>query len=133
MTSTESLYLYLINSDHLGTGYWCLEHGKLDEYLEMNDLSKFVSKALLSMLTGLLKTNEIDRFQARDVIHHKWFKGYYQKYSGMLEDKSLSQRKRADMMRTKMQHFPFYDATPNMRESTVSDPKSVPFSLLREC
>ena len=107
-------------------GYWCLENGKFEEYLEMNDLSKYVSKSLLSLLTRLLNTNEVDRLQAHEVIHHRWLKGYHQKYGAMIREKSTLNQQSYGSRRKKMTHFPFYDV--NKQRKARSPPSGAQFS-----
>lgn len=109
-------------------GYWCLENGKFEEYLEMNDLSKYVSKALLSLLTQLLSTNEVDRLQAHQVIQHRWFNGYHRKYASRIRVKSEAIRQTFGSRRKEMSlaHFPFYEV--NKQHKARSPPIGVPYS-----
>lgn len=90
------------------SGYWCIKHNNIRQYLEMNDLSKYVSNTLLTLINGCLNMDESERYLIGDIIQHPFFRSYYAKYKQRIESKSMSQIERHKKQQKKMAVFPFY-------------------------
>ena len=91
-----------------GSGYWSLQTGHLQTYLKMNNLLRFINPTILSLIKGLLKINENQRFDLSQVIEHKWFKSYFKLYEKKIEKKSKLQCQRLKEQKDKMAKLPFY-------------------------
>jgi len=107
-----------INADaKKDSGYWCIKHNNIRQYLEMNDLSKYISNTLLILINACLNMDESERYLVDDIIHHQWFKSYFAKYRERIETKSMSQIQRQKAQQKKMKVFPFYNVHINEHSS----------------
>ena len=68
--------------------------GKLKKYLITHNLSKYINSTILSLVTGLLNVNESHRFNAIDVLKHKWFASYAAKYWSNMQQSSLMHKEK---------------------------------------
>merc|ERR1712113_249037 len=92
----------------LPNGYYCLSDGCLKEYLKRNKFIKYFKTQSISLLNHLLDTNASARFEADDIIKHKWFSSYYKMYCSQIYRKSASQHQSLLKQCDKMDKFPFY-------------------------
>ena len=95
-------------SDKPGSGYWSIINNKLNQYILVNNLTKFVNGKILILLNGLLDKNEIKRFNTFEILQTKWFKSYFKRYQQKLKSKSEHQKKKLEKQKNKMKHFEFY-------------------------
>eukprot|EP00488_Nonionellina_sp_1-RS-2012_P003536 TRINITY_DN754_c0_g1_i1.p1 TRINITY_DN754_c0_g1~~TRINITY_DN754_c0_g1_i1.p1 ORF type:complete len:212 (+),score=64.59 TRINITY_DN754_c0_g1_i1:549-1184(+) len=86
MTVGECLYkpfdIYLLNS-----GYWALQHHQLKRYLALHNLLKYFNVHSLSVLKGLLNFDEGRRLKGKQILKHKWFNMYYERYKKQIKKK----------------------------------------------
>eukprot|EP01084_Bolivina_argentea_P083413 151014_1 len=62
------------NDSQLIDIYRSICKGKLQQYMTMNHLLKYITPTMMSLLNGLLNTNEQKQSKSYNILKHKWFR-----------------------------------------------------------
>ena len=89
-------------------GYLALIHRKIPYFIDENNLSLYFNWKILSILDGLLRFNEIDRYDIYQVIQTQYLQIYYSKYKTKIESKSAKQKKINKQQHKKLSLLPYY-------------------------
>eukprot|EP00484_Ammonia_sp_Unknown_P002370 CAMPEP_0197074308 /NCGR_PEP_ID=MMETSP1384-20130603/211042_1 /TAXON_ID=29189 /ORGANISM="Ammonia sp." /LENGTH=662 /DNA_ID=CAMNT_0042513149 /DNA_START=201 /DNA_END=2190 /DNA_ORIENTATION=+ len=93
---------------YMNNGFWAIKHNKLKQYLQINNLTKFVNAKLFDLIDHCLKIEEAERFDIEQTLRHPWYKSYLVKYKERIEKKSMSQQERLKEQKPKLTLFPYY-------------------------
>eukprot|EP00484_Ammonia_sp_Unknown_P023902 CAMPEP_0197038082 /NCGR_PEP_ID=MMETSP1384-20130603/15112_1 /TAXON_ID=29189 /ORGANISM="Ammonia sp." /LENGTH=573 /DNA_ID=CAMNT_0042468475 /DNA_START=81 /DNA_END=1802 /DNA_ORIENTATION=- len=92
-----------------GSGYWAIQHEKINQWILLNNLTECVNGKLLTLLNGLLCLDQTKRLHTLEILKSRWFKSYFKRYQDKLEKKSAIQKKKLQHLRHKMKGFAFYE------------------------
>lgn len=90
------------------TGYDVLREKRLKQYLAANNVLKYFKGYSFSLLQHLLVIDENERFNASQVIKHRWFKVYYERYEVRLVKKMINDTKSLQKQSEQISKLPFY-------------------------
>eukprot|EP01083_Nonionella_stella_P010588 30135_1 len=81
-------------------GYKVINTGELKDYLKLYNLRAHVRSKSLDLLQHMLKIDEAERYHCIDILKHKWFRSYYNKYGEIIE---------APEKPNKLKNLPYYN------------------------
>ena len=108
LLTNETIYDSCDMWDEPQNGYLALMTNKLKQWLASNSLLKNFNQTSFDLLLGLLKPNEDHRLHADQVMLHKYFKIYYQKYKSRINKKIIADTLRLKKQSEKLSAFPIY-------------------------
>lgn len=94
--------------DKTDPGFFHLYYGKMPKYLDQLRLKPYFSKKSLSLIKGLLKIEESERFNSMEILQCDWFETYYKRYAPRIKKKSKAQKAALKQQRLKPHSFSFY-------------------------
>ena len=103
-------YPFLYQNHQTDSGYFSIKNGQLQKFIHDNNLSKYTTKPMLSLISSLLCYDQNQRIDSLGVLQSEWLNSYWNKYKVRITKKSFSQRERLQMdkQRRAMANYPYY-------------------------
>merc|ERR1712228_780560 len=82
----------------------------IDSFAQKYDLNKHLSVKILSLVKSLLVIKESERMNSHNLLHHSWFKSYYEIYIKSIARNAALHKKQLDedLDDGKYVKFPYY-------------------------